>query len=95
MFIFCLIKKGYVKFIDNLKFTRIVLSIQIFVSLFITIKFGLDVRTILLNLSLPFLSHIVIVDKKDYLIPYVSIISLFILGIVSLFINNKKEKQQY
>lgn len=87
MFIFCLIKKGYVKFIDNLKFTRIVLSIQIFVSLFITIKFGLDVRTILLNLCLPFLSHIVIVDKKDYLIPYVSIISLFILGIVSLFIN--------
>ena len=87
MFIFCLIKKGYVNFIDNLKFTRIVLSIQIFVSLFITIKFGLDVRTILLNLSLPFLSHIVIVDKKDYLIPYLSIISLFILGIVSLFIN--------
>ena len=88
MFIFCFIKKAYVKFIDDSKFANIVLLIQILISLFITIKFGLNIKTILLNLCLPFLSHIVIIDKREYLIPYVSIIAIFILGIISLIFND-------
>ena len=70
------------------KTTNIVLSMQILISLLVLYKFKLSIFTIILLLSLVFMSHSVITDLSKLEIPYVSIIGLFILGLIGLFFNN-------
>ena len=87
--IFLIIKKGYELIIKKDKTTNIVLSMQILIGLLVLYKFKLSIFTIILLLSLVFMSHSVITDLSKLEIPYVSIIGLFILGLIGLFFNNE------
>lgn len=86
--LFCFVKKGYELLIYKSKITNIVLFVQIILGLILFLIFKYSIFTLLILTALIFLSHVFIIDSKDYLIPYSSLIALLIIGIINLFVKN-------
>lgn len=88
LILFCLIKKGYENYIRKSFLTTIVLIFSIFLSIALVLKFKVTLFTILLIFILVFFTHIFIVDSYELLIPYSSIIGIFIIATLNLFCND-------
>lgn len=80
-FLFSLVKKLYEQYINQSKTAKVVLLFQFILSFFLTYLIGFNFKLISILVLLIFLTHIFIVDVKEYLIPYSSIISILIIGI--------------
>ncbi len=89
LLIFCLIKKGYEILVKKNKTTQVVLFLQLGVSLIFVLLFKFTPFTILCLIMLILFSHIFIIDLEHYIIPYSSIIGIFILGVINLFIKSQ------
>lgn len=88
LLVFCLIKKYYEILVKKNKTTQVVLFLQIGVSIIILVTFKFSMFSLLCLILLVFFSHIFIVDIEKYVIPYVSIFGILVLGIINLFVHN-------
>lgn len=88
LLVFCLIKKGYEILVKKNKTTQVVLFLQLGVCLLFLVTFKLTIFTVLCLIMLVLFSHIFIIDSKYYIIPYSSIIGIFVLAIINFFIEN-------
>lgn len=86
-FLFSLIKKLYEKFINKSKTAKVVLLFQFIISMILTSLFTFKIELISVLILLICLSHIFIVDLEKYLIPYASLIIIFVIGVMSVIID--------